>query len=117
MKTILLIAHGSRKNTSNDEVRQLAQNMQQLTDNISVIPAFLELAKPSIIEGVELCAKLGANEIIAIPYFLSAGRHVIQDVPKELDIGQKNHPNIKITLSNHLGSHPDIGKLLLSSIA
>lgn len=76
MKALLLIAHGSRRASSNDEVKALAKKMGELSDNDfdAIVPAFLELAEPSITEGFEQCVSLGATEIIAMPYFLSAGR-------------------------------------------
>ena len=117
MKTILLIAHGSRRISSNEEVVNLAKKMQSLlTDNTKVIPAFLELAKPSILEGIDLCVQFGANEIIVIPYFLSAGRHVIEDVPNEIAKGKGKYPHIKITTNDYLGNNPNIAQILIQQV-
>ncbi|MGV6817219.1 MAG: sirohydrochlorin chelatase [Thiotrichales bacterium] len=117
MKTLLLIAHGSRRASSNDEVRTLATKMAELPDNEfdAIIPAFLELAEPSIVEGFEQCVALGATEIVAVPYFLSAGRHVVEDIPADLTKAQARHPEINLTIKPHLGSADIMTRLVLEA--
>ena len=116
MKVMMLIAHGSRKQAANDEVRQLAERIQNLGehDYDAVIPAFLELAEPDIQQGIERCVEFGANEIVAVPYFLAAGRHVAQDIPGELACARAGHPEINIVLSQYLGESESMAQLVLS---
>ncbi len=117
MKAILLVAHGSRKKSSNEEVRQLSLKMNKLIgNNFDIVKfAFLELADPLIPEGINQLAEVGAKEIIVVPYFLSAGRHVTEDVPEEVQKGVKNHPDIKIVISDYLGANSEIADLLLQT--
>ena len=105
MKILLLIAHGSRRAESNDEVRALAAKLSALTQNFdSVSCAFLELAEPSIPDGIEACVQQGATEIVVLPYFLSAGRHVAEDIPALVQPKQAQYPEIKIELQAYLGA-------------
>ncbi|MEC9314794.1 MAG: CbiX/SirB N-terminal domain-containing protein, partial [Pseudomonadota bacterium] len=78
MKALLIVAHGSRRQASNQEVIALAEQLRnsQQTDFDLVEAAFLELADPSIPEGIAQCVSQGANEVIVFPYFLNSGRHV-----------------------------------------
>jgi sirohydrochlorin ferrochelatase len=46
--------------------------------------AFLELADPLIPAGVEALIETGTDDITVVPYFLSAGRHVVEDIPAEV---------------------------------
>ena len=87
MHALLLIAHGSRREASNQEVRELADEFERLVGDRfeRVVPAFLELAEPDIPTGVDLCVEAGATSVTAVPYFLSAGRHVASDIPAELE--------------------------------
>jgi sirohydrochlorin ferrochelatase len=112
----MLIAHGSRREASNDEVRELADRLQRVAGARfdRVIPAFLELAAPDIPTGVERCVEAGATTVTAVPYFLSAGRHVASDIPAELDKAARAHRNISIIQSDYLGKHLSIPELLLS---
>ncbi|OYZ55778.1 MAG: hypothetical protein B7Y21_13875 [Hydrogenophilales bacterium 16-61-112] len=86
MSSLLIIAHGSRRGASNDEVRQLADQVRaqphHAYDHIGA--AFLELAEPSIQEGLAALVAQGATDIIAFPYFLAAGTHVAQDIPEAI---------------------------------
>jgi len=105
LKALLLIAHGSRREASNQEVRDLARRLTDAAgaEFFSVIPAFLELADPDIPTGVDLCAATGATQVIAVPYFLAAGRHVVTDIPNELADAQRRHPNLDLRQSDYLG--------------
>ena len=42
----------------------------------------MELASPSIAEGVGACAASGASELVVHPYFLGPGNHTRNDVPQ-----------------------------------
>jgi sirohydrochlorin ferrochelatase len=105
MKTLLLIAHGSRRAASNDEVRQLTNRLNGINPPgfSGVETAFLELAQPSIPEGLAACLARGASEIVVFPYFLAAGTHVAHDIPEAIQAFQAAHPQIKVSLTRHLG--------------
>jgi len=116
MHALLLIAHGSRREASNQEVRELAARLEQIVgDHFDrVTPAFLELAEPDIPTGVDMCVENGATTITAIPYFLSAGRHVANDIPTELEKAMHKHPAVTIHQSDYLGKHESVPELLLA---
>ena len=115
MKSLLLVAHGSRREASNEEIRQLTAHLEEQAGDRyqSVSCAFLELAEPSIPDGIEACIKQGAQEVIVLPYFLSAGRHVQEDIPREVAVKQQEYPNIPIQVAPYLGSAEGITELLL----
>jgi sirohydrochlorin ferrochelatase len=103
---LCIIAHGSRRQASNDEVRRLGTHLAQLqppgVEHVEV--AFLELAEPSIPEGLARCAEKGAREIIVFPYFLAAGTHVAQDIPEAIAEFRRARPDVAVTLTPHLGA-------------
>lgn len=116
MDALLLIAHGSRREASNDEVRELTRELVQKSKRkFSIVEcAFLELAIPSIPEGVTICVQKGANSITVLPYFLSAGRHVSVDIPEELGKAMQLHPQLEIKVAPYLGSANEISSILVS---
>lgn len=116
MHALLLIAHGSRREASNQEVRELAHRLAHLAAERfdRVVPAFLELAEPSIQAGVDICAKAGATRVTVVPYFLSAGRHVASDIPAELSKAARKHQGLTIYQCDYLGKHASIPELLLA---
>ncbi len=105
MKSMLVVAHGSRRAASNDEVRALAEKLKvYAADHYDdVRSAFLELAEPSIPDGIRACAASGADEVVIVPYFLSAGRHVVEDIPAEIDSVREELADVKIRQSDYLG--------------
>ncbi len=114
MQALLLIAHGSRREESNQEIQALTQKLRRIQESsYDVVEcAFLELTGPSIPEGINRCVKMGAQEITVLPYFLSAGRHVVTDIPNELNKAKQMHSNIKIKVAPYFGSTTEIVDLL-----
>ena len=114
MKSLLIVAHGSRRESSNEEVRQLAEKIRSMPDLSvdEVVTAFLELAEPSIPEGLEACIQRGADEVLVFPYFLAAGRHVVEDIPAEVAKVQAKHPETSIHITSHLGSAAGLPELI-----
>lgn len=108
MKALVLIAHGSRRKASNEEVTTLTKViMQEINDEYPIVVAcFLELAEPLIPDALDHCAKQGATDICVVPYFLSAGRHVHEDIPAEVDKARKMHPDVPMTILPHIGGSP-----------
>ena len=112
-KSLLVVAHGSRKKISNIEIHQLANNISMKLQTFSIVEAcFLEIAEPSIPQGIESCVNQGASEVLILPYFLAAGRHVIEDIPNIVDEEKTKYPDILITSLPYFGSSPVIVDIL-----
>jgi len=114
---LLIVAHGSRRAASNGEVRDLAERVRSLRspgiDHVEA--AFLELAEPSIPQGLERCVALGAREIIVFPYFLAAGTHVAEDIPEAVKAFRKSHPEVTVRLGSHLGAVASMPSTILDA--
>jgi len=117
MKAILLVAHGSRRKQSNDEVLSLAEklrnNCPQQYDIVNA--AFLELAEVLIPDGIKQCVNDGATSIIVLPYFLNSGRHVVEDIPNIVSSAAAQYPDIDIKIAPHLGASNLMMDLLIAS--
>jgi sirohydrochlorin ferrochelatase len=113
---LIIVAHGSRKTSSNEEVMGLGEKVKSLLDEdyTFVMTAFLEFATPSLEESVLSCINRGASEIVILPYFLASGNHVTRDIPEVIQKTQSSHPQVKIILKEHLGSSSDMVGLLSS---
>jgi sirohydrochlorin ferrochelatase len=114
MKALVLIAHGSRRQASNEEVIALSGVIaREMKDDYPIVEAgFLELAEPSIPEALDRCVRQGATDICIVPYFLSAGRHVHEDIPGEVDKVRTMHANIPMTIVTHIGGSPQMKDLI-----
>jgi sirohydrochlorin ferrochelatase len=116
---MLIVAHGSRRSESNDEIRTLAAHVSaQCGDAFDFVgSAFLELAEPSIPDGIQQCIDQGAEEITIMPFFLSAGRHVVTDVPELVRAKQQEYPHLRIRMAPYLGVSSLMPRLILESAA
>jgi len=116
MNALLIIAHGSRRAQSNEEIRQLTARVAEHTLNKFdlVDCAFLELSEPYIPQGIENLAQKGAKQIKVLPYFLAEGRHVAEDVPAEVEKAIQSNPEISVEILPYLGTSGELPALLLS---
>ena len=115
MKILVLIAHGSSLDAANREIAGLAELLQSKAANDfdRVVPAFLELAEPSIPDAIEECVECGADEVVLLPYFLACGKHVTADIPAAVREKQLQHPGVAIRLLDYFGRSPGIADALL----
>jgi sirohydrochlorin ferrochelatase len=63
----------------------------------------------------ERAIQAGYETISILPVFLLTGVHVMEDLPSELALAQQDS-RVKFILLPHLGSHPDLWRLLLNPI-
>lgn len=119
MKALLLVAHGSRREESNEEIKQLTRRVASHSENNADFTtcAFLELSDPSIPAGIQECIDHGATQIEVFPYFLSNGRHVAEDVPELVGEKQRSCPDIDIRISSYFGAHDSVVELLATEAA
>lgn len=113
-RALLVVAHGSRRAASNDEVRRLTGDLRARAAGFDRVDcAFLELAEPSIPAGLEDLVEWGATDVTVLPYFLSAGRHVAEDIPAQIRLVEARYPGVRIRQAPYLGDSPGVVALLL----
>jgi len=118
MKALLIVAHGSRRKDSNDEVRRLADRIRENSGPAFdfVECAFLEISSPQLDSAINDMAIEGATEVTIFPYFLAAGTHVAKDIPRIIEEEKANHPTMHFDLLPHLGALQGISSLVLTHI-
>ena len=98
------------------EVRSLREAIRESSDAEIVEFAFLELASPSIPEGIKNCVAQKADSIIVLLNFLNSGKHVNEDIPRIINEAKAQHPSVQIHISDPIGQHPSIPSLFLDMI-
>ena len=101
-----LIAHGSRRAEANADLEHVAAEVRTRGRYPVVQVSFLELAEPDIEGGGALCVEAGASDVILLPYFLSPGKHVVEDLTAACDRLAARFPAVRFTLAEPLGRHP-----------
>jgi len=117
MSGLIMIAHGSKKNVSNDEFRYLVEEIKTKDKDFeSVDAAFLEFAQPTIFMIVETQIQRNINKIYLYPYFLNPGKHVSVDLPTILTTLQNQYPEITFILLNYFGKSNSISDIIIKDI-
>ncbi len=112
---LLLIAHGSRQAQANADLDDIAQGLRQRGYAV-VQPAYLELAEPDIDEGGRRCVEQGAERVVLVPYFLSAGTHVRRDLAAARQRLAARFADVDFRLAEPLGPHALILEVLQDRI-
>ena len=107
-QAVLLVGHGSKLAGSKEAIDQVIEALRKKEPSTYFQAAFLEIQSPTIPEGIELCFKQGAEEVIVIPYFVQAGMHVVQDIPRIISEAKVKYPKKNICLAEYLGFDPRI---------
>ncbi|CAN5258548.1 CbiX/SirB N-terminal domain-containing protein [soil metagenome] len=113
MKALLLIAHGSRRAEANADLDWLADAIRHRQRFDLVKTCYLELAEPTIAAGGEACVTAGATTVAMLPYFLSPGVHVREDLIAARDELAAKFPAVTFTLAEPLGRHPLLVEIVL----
>jgi sirohydrochlorin ferrochelatase len=114
-RALLLVAHGSRRKASNQEVVDLSKRLSKCDSYFACEAVFLELAEPDISQGFSKLVEMGAKQIDVMPYFLAAGRHVVEDIPIEIKACQQSFPDVTIRLAPHLAAmQQEMAELVLT---
>ncbi len=101
-----LIAHGSRRPEANRDLVDLAVAIRGRTHYPLVEIAYLELAEPTIPQGARRCVEQGASRVLMLPYFLSAGAHVVEDLERIRADLALEFPAVQFALCQPLSLHP-----------
>lgn len=104
-QALLLIAHGSRRPEANADLEKVADQLRERGWKWAVA-SYLELAEPTIHQGGIQCVESGAQEVILVPWFLSAGMHVRRDLRDARQKLAEAFPEITFRLAEPLGTHP-----------
>jgi sirohydrochlorin ferrochelatase len=103
---LLLIAHGSRRPEANADLEALAAALRRRGPYALIQCCYLELAEPNIETGGDQCVAQGATRVLMVPYFLSAGTHVTEDLEAARRLLQTKHPRVAFRLCEPVGRHP-----------
>jgi sirohydrochlorin ferrochelatase/(2Fe-2S) ferredoxin len=113
----LVLGHGSREAAANEEFeRFVAAWRLHRGPEAPVAHAYVELARPSLDEGLAALAR-EAREVIVLPLFLFAAGHVKNDVPLALARARAAFPGVTFSAAPPLGVHPALARALFDRAA
>ncbi len=103
---LLIVAHGAPSPRWNQPVldlkKQTIEGLGKESPFGAVEVAFLEMARPTIPEGVKVLEKAGCDHIIVVPLFIAPSSHSLYDLPTVL--GLYSEPEALKTLREEGGA-------------
>ena len=105
--TILLVAHGSRKQSSNQAVESFVKTWRQRQPNTRIEVCFLAFADITLEIGLDHAAQ-HAQRVIVVPLMLGAGTHVNVEIPQHIQQANQRHHDVHFVMTQHLGADPKV---------
>jgi sirohydrochlorin ferrochelatase len=102
--TLLVAAHGTRSADGLATTRALVDAIAAERPSVLVALCFLDVASPSLADALDA---LGSSSVVVVPLLLSAGYHVLTDIPAVV-AGRSS-----VRVAAHLGPDP----LIVSAVA
>jgi sirohydrochlorin ferrochelatase len=112
MTGFIVFAHGSRIESANQAVRDIAAQLAASRSEM-VEAAFLELGQPDLADAAARLVAHGATHIIVIPYFLTLGTHMQRDLPRLAQEAARQNGGVEIQVTSPLDGHPALLEALL----
>lgn len=123
---VLIMDHGSKRPSSNERLYKIRDMYQSVCPkNYVVKAAHMEIAQPSIQSQIEAFCSEGIYKIVCHPYFLSPGRHVLEDIPQIIEeakasvkkqMGDGLVDDFEVILTDPVGSKLDLMVGLIGNI-
>lgn len=113
---IIFVDHGSTHDEANEMLVEVARSFRELTGAAIVEAAHMELAPPMLREAFARCVEQGATQVVIHPYFLSPGRHSIEDIPAMAEEAAHDFPGVRYCVTEPLGLDPRMGEIVRTRI-
>lgn len=79
---LLVVGHGTRNSQGVQQLLTLSQQIAEIASPCPVEGCFLELAQPTIEEGVQRLASRGVKRLVTVPILLFEAGHAKADIPQ-----------------------------------
>ena len=119
VKVLIIAAHGSRRKESAMEVAALAKKLNRNESHAfdRVDHGFLQFSAPQLIDVIDRAVNDGAKQIIVFPLFISAGSHILTDIPEMVSRAGETYPDVEFSITRHLGVLPSVENAIVEEVA
>ena len=109
----VVFGHGSRVESANQAVRDVAASLARVGSLPYVEAAFLELGEPDLASAVARLVGQGIRKVVVLPYFLTLGTHLERDLPRLIEVISIKYNDLDISSAPPLDGHPGLVQILL----
>lgn len=112
---LVILDHGSPRREAAEHLEWIADQVRQRAPALEVRTAHLE-CEPTLAQVLERCAAEGARDIAVHPLFLLPGRHLLEDIPREIERARLKHPQAEIRQLEAVGTLAALADLVLATL-
>lgn len=113
MQGILYVAHGTRLQAGVDEAKAFIKHHIEKINVPIQVTSFIDLASPSMEEGIEQCIQQGATRIAVIPILLLEAGHAKHDLPDMIKQARATYPHATFTYGKPFGVHENMIDIMI----
>lgn len=113
---VIVLGHGSRSPEATEQFMRIVEMLAPRLPGRIVLPAFMELAPPSLAEAVTSAVEAGASEIVVLPCFLFMGNHIKHDIPEKVAEAAGPYLGVRFEIREPIGPDPRVAELLLDRL-
>lgn len=113
---LVLLAHGSRDPNWCGTFETGLSTINERLDEPAEL-AYMEMASPALADVIRRCHQEGCRHIRVLPLFFASGRHLLHDVPLEMDSLRAELPDTRLELLDAVGEHQGFWTSLAAMIA
>lgn len=99
--TILIVGHGSREKSGNDEIIRFAELWRQQRPEWRIEVCFIEFSEVTMSVGLQNAAK-DSKRVLVLPLILNAAGHVKMDIPQAINGARAKFPEVEFLYAPHL---------------
>jgi len=108
---VVLLARGASDIEATGEVAKMAHWLYETTHHELVLPAFTDVCFPRLEQVVQRLARLGASQILVLPYYLFTGR-LIKRIAEQVARLAAQYPRLVLLQAGYIGAHEQLLDLL-----
>lgn len=99
--TILLVGHGSREESGNEDVRRFTARWRAAHPDWRIELCFIEFGEPGLQAGLRAAAH-GSSQVLVLPLILNAAGHVKMEIPEAIEQARLECPGTGFLYAPHL---------------
>lgn len=116
MEAILILAHGSKRNETEQTLNSIVKKVRQKLGSELVYPAYLQFSAQDMETSIKQLIDKGIKKIIIMPMFLFDGVHVTKDIPEEIERIIQKYRGIDIKVTKHIGDDDRVADIIIDRV-
>ncbi len=112
---VVIMGRGTSDPGANGDLYKISRQLWERIHTRTVEVCFSGITTPLLDEGIKRAAKLGAKNIIVIPYFLFTGV-LIKRMKRLLEELKQEYFELQIEMAHYFGLHDDLVKVVIDRI-